>query len=45
MNNKQTKKATVDAINVMIRHADQGPFRILGGGSRRLWQSSGLSGI
>ena len=21
MNNKQTKKATVDAINVMIRHA------------------------
>ena len=25
MNNKQTKKATVDAINVMIRHADKGP--------------------
>ena len=24
MNNKQTKKATVDAINVMIRHADKG---------------------
>ena len=25
MNNKQMKKATVDAINVMIRHADKGP--------------------
>ena len=25
MNNKQIKKATVDAINVMIRHADNGP--------------------
>ena len=25
MKNKQTKKATVDAINVMIRHADKGP--------------------
>lgn len=25
MNNKQTKNATVDAINVMIRHADKGP--------------------
>ena len=25
MNNKQMKKATVDAINVMIRHADAGP--------------------
>ncbi len=25
MNNKQAKKATVDAINVMIRHADKGP--------------------
>ena len=25
MNNKQTKKATVDAINVMISHADKGP--------------------
>ena len=24
MNNKQTKKATVDAINVMISHADKG---------------------
>lgn len=23
MNNKQTKKATVDAINVMISHADK----------------------
>lgn len=45
MNNKQTKKATVDAINVMIRHADKGAFRILGGGSRGLWQSGGLSGI
>ena len=25
MNNKQMKKATVDAINVMISHADKGP--------------------
>ena len=25
MNNKQRKKATVDAVNVMIRHADKGP--------------------
>ena len=25
MNDKQTKKAMVDAINVMIRHADKGP--------------------
>ena len=25
MNNKQAKKATVDAINVMISHADKGP--------------------
>ena len=25
MKNKQAKKATVDAINVMIRHADKGP--------------------
>ena len=25
MKNKQTKKTTVDAINVMIRHADKGP--------------------
>ena len=25
MKNKQSKKATVDAINVMIRHADKGP--------------------
>ena len=28
MNNKQMKKATVDAINVMISHADKG---LLGG--------------
>ena len=25
MRNKQDKKATFDAINVMIRHADKGP--------------------
>jgi hypothetical protein len=25
MNYKRTKKTTVDAINVMIRHADKGP--------------------
>ena len=33
MNNKQMKKATVDAIKVMLRHADKGAFRVLGGGS------------
>ena len=30
MNNKQTKKATVDAINVMIRHAYKGLVGVWG---------------
>ena len=45
MNNKQMKKATVDAINVMISHADKGPSGFWVEDHEGWWQSSGLSGI